>query len=484
MSGALGRVKRALLKIPTRQHSCGIMITGITLQAHPTREQKVVLSQWIGCSRFVWNAKCEQDRYLCSFAGRYMPIGTYPSLNAQYSHFKNRELSPWLYECPSQILRNAASSWYFSYKNFLKGQCGKPKKKRKGEAGSVLLTRELFRFEKCEDGVSRLFIGTKKNNIGYLSIKNHAAYGEASSIRIKKVRGHYLVSFCYEDGLSESDLPTQKEHLEHLKQLGREKLEIATIGIDRGVAIPVQAGNESYDFTQEQKRKKQTRARYIRRCQRRLSKQSKGSKRRNRTKRRISKSHGKIANIRKDFCHKTSRAIVDAQDTKIIVLEDLKTSQMTRAPRPKKDEKNGQWLKNNAKNKAGLNRSILDKGWHQLEIFLAYKSFRAGKALFKVPAHYTSQECGHCGYTHPDNRKSQERFLCDCCGHSDNADRNAAEVIKKRAIELILDSGTELSDRGVLLDKGRGAAYKTGRAKLGSARSKEASKKKGMALVA
>ncbi|NBW56434.1 hypothetical protein EBR43_01345, partial [bacterium] len=37
------------------------------------------------------------------------------------------------------------------------------------------------------------------------------------------------------------------------------------------------------------------------------------------------------------------------------------------------------------------------------------------------------------------------------CGHLDNADRNAAIVIKKRAINLMLHSGTELTSKGVLV---------------------------------
>ena len=94
---------------------------------------------------------------------------------------------------------------------------------------------------------------------------------------------------------------------------------------------------------------------------------------------------------------------------------------------------------------------------------MAYKSQNAGKAFFKVDAKHTSQECAACEHTHPDNRKSQEQFVCGNCGNSDNADRNAALVIKKRAIRLILNSGTELSKRGVLTsskDKGRGATRK------------------------
>lgn len=169
-------------------------------------------------------------------------------------------------------------------------------------------------------------------------------------------------------------------------------------------------------------------------------------------------------------------ALVGDLQTKVIVFEDLKTKKLTKAQASKKQR--------TRQSKANLNRSILDKGWHQLEIYVAYKAQEADKACFKVPAHYTSQECADCGHTHPNNRKNQECFVCVCCGHSDNADRNAAKVIKQRAIKRILDSGTELSKRAVLLDTGRGAAHKTPRAIANGARSHEASKKKKLALLA
>ena len=151
---------------------------------------------------------------------------------------------------------------------------------------------------------------------------------------------------------------------------------------------------------------------------------------------------------------------------------------MTAKPKAKQDPKNQKWLKNNRSSKAGLNKAILDKGWHQLEVFLKYKSNRAGKAFYKVSAHHTSQECADCSHTHPNNRKTQRLFLCESCGHTDNADHNAAEVIKKRAIKLIMDSGTELSSQGVLLDKGRGAVGKTRKANANLASGKETSKNK------
>jgi len=460
------------------------VLTGIVFKASPTLKQKKILSEWMGCSRFLWNAKCEEEFYLRSFAKRYLPTGTYPEIDQKFSKYKSRELSPWLFQVPSQILRNSSYGWYQTYRNFLKGICGRPKRKRKSDTDSVHLTRELFRFEKGEDGVVRLFIGTKSNNIGFLSVKFHRKFKDPNSMRIKKKNGKYTVCFCYEDAPSQEELFDQKEHLKYLNGMSKEELERITVGIDRGVKRPIQAGSETFDLSEEQKRQKKAKEKYIKRCQRRLAKQQKGSKRRGNKKIKISKAYEKISNIRKDFCHKASRTIVDHRETKVIILEDLKTKQMTQRPLPKKDGKTGKWLKNQRKAKAGLNRSILDKNWHQFELFIRYKSHRAGKALFKVPAHHTSQECADCGHTHPDNRKTQQEFICGQCGHSGNADRNAAEVIKKRAINLILDSGTELSDRDVLLDSGRGAAHKTRAAIASRARGIETSKKKASAATA
>lgn len=458
------------------------MFTGIVLPAYPKGFQKIRINQWIGCARFLWNAKCEEEQYLTQFAKRYLPIGTYAPVDQTFSQYKNEELSPWLFNCPSQILRNTATNWYATYRKFLKGECGKPKRKAKSNEESVHLTRELFQFEKGEDGNLCLFIGSKTNNIGYLSIKNYKSYKEPNSIWLKRKNGRYFIAFCYEDNAKE--MQTLSEHLEYLKGLDKAELEKITMGIDRGVKRPVQAGDEFFDFSIEQKKKKKAKERYIKRCQQAIARGKKGSKRRLQKKLKMGRAYEKISNIRKDFCHKTSRSIVEKQEVKVIVLEDLRTKQMTKKPKAKKDESTRKWLPNRRKAKAGLNRSILDKGWHLFEKFIQYKAYKAGKAVFKVLAYHTSQECSDCGYTHPDNRKKQDLFVCGSCGHTENADKNAQDVIKKRAINKILDSGTELSSKGVLLDKGRGAANKTQGAKANCARGKEASKKMVLAASA
>jgi putative transposase len=456
------------------------MLTGLKIRAYPSEEQKKTLSQWMGCARFVWNAKCDEDKYLTIFALKYLPPGNYAPVDQTYSQYKNKELSSWLSDCPSQILRNSVTNWFKTYQNFLQGECGKPKRKKKLDKGSIHVTKELFRFEIGEDGEKKLFIGSTRNNIGFLTIKPHRMFEEPKSLYIRKKRGVYYVSFCYDDGEDESNLLNQQGHLDHLKTMSKEFLEAYTVGIDRGVVRPVQAGQDVFDLTKEQKRNKAKHEKYIKRHQKRLARHDKkGSKRRDKTKRKISKYYEKIANIRNDFCHKTSHAIVSNDKIKIMILEDLKIKNMTKRPKPKKTQE-GRWERNGARAKAGLNKSIHDQSWYQIEVYLIYKCYRAGKAIFKVSPYQSSQQCAVCDHTDPQNRKSQEIFLCVGCGHTDNADHNAAEVLKKRAIALILHSGTELSKRGVLLrfDIGQGAIDKTICAKAQIARGDEMSKKK------
>jgi putative transposase len=451
------------------------MLLGIRLKANPTAKQKEILSQWMGCARFIWNAKCEEHKYYTAFAKKYFPIGTYAPIDQKTSQFKSKELSPWLYDCPSQILRNSAFNWFQTYKKFMQGICGKPRRKPKSDKGSVHLTKELFKFEICSDGVTRLFIGTKTKNIGYLSFKTHKKYKKPNSIYIKKQAGCYYISFCYES--STQAFVTEKEHLEYLKKSSKAWLNKYTIGIDRGVAIPVHAGENQYDFTWNQKKNKKIYENHLRKLQKKLTSQTKGSKRRNITKISIARKHKKIFNIRQDFCHQTSRKIINSC-AKVIIFEALKTANMTKRPKPKQDNQ-GKYISNKASQKSGLNKAILDIGWHYIERYTNYKAKQAGKAVFKISAHYTSQECANCSHTHPNNRKTQSLFNCDSCGHIDNADKNASLVIKNRAIKMILDSGTELVGKGIpVLTSGRGAKHKTSTDNTLLALGRETSKKK------
>ena len=68
-----------------------------------------------------------------------------------------------------------------------------------------------------------------------------------------------------------------------------------------------------------------------------------------------------------------------------------------------------------------------------------------------TPASYTSQTCNVCGYIDKLNRPNQHTFKCKNCGHTDNADFNAAKNIRDRIVNPTL--------RTLLHDKQKGKQY-------------------------
>lgn len=76
----------------------------------------------------------------------------------------------------------------------------------------------------------------------------------------------------------------------------------------------------------------------------------------------------------------------------------------------------------NVRAKAGLNKSILDQGWHEFRRQLEYKLQWSGGMLIAVPAHNTSRTCPCCGHMSAQNRQTQARFACVECGYEENAD--------------------------------------------------------------
>jgi len=78
-------------------------------------------------------------------------------------------------------------------------------------------------------------------------------------------------------------------------------------------------------------------------------------------------------------------------------------------------------------------RSLHSWSFAQLQSFILYKAERAGVPVRFVDPRNTSRTCGECGCVDKRNRKGQAVFRCVACGHTDNADSNAAREISRRA---------------------------------------------------
>jgi putative transposase len=89
---------------------------------------------------------------------------------------------------------------------------------------------------------------------------------------------------------------------------------------------------------------------------------------------------------------------------------------------------------NNARQKSGLNRAVLDNAPYERVRQLRYKARRFGSELRLVPPAFTSRDCPACGARDKDSRPGCGRaFACTSCGHADHADHNAAVNIENRA---------------------------------------------------
>lgn len=150
--------------------------------------------------------------------------------------------------------------------------------------------------------------------------------------------------------------------------------------------------------------------------QRKLARAKRSSNRRGKVKLAIARLRAREVDRRKDWVEKTTTDLAGRFDR--IAVEDLKIVNMTRSAKGTVEQPG-----RNVRQKAGLNRAILDAGWGRLVTRLEHKA--AGRVVRVDPA-FTSLTCNTCGHRAPENRESQAVFRCVACGHVANADVNAA----------------------------------------------------------
>lgn len=420
--------------------------SGIRFKAYPTPIQAGVLARWIGCQRFVYNGKVEEDQLFA--AQRRMDMRDYPfnplptPLDNTYSHFKDEELTPWLSEVPSQVLRQAVCRWRDAKQRQLANLARAPRKRNRANFTSVRLDSDMFEFkEMVRDGTSESTYalhlgGDGKYAIGVLQFKAHREYGLPKMLTLSRKGDQWFVSFSYEYD-SPVILRSPEELAYEVALLSDDALQAAVVGLDRNVkdnAFYSSTGQSFMldDVVLERIAQKKLRTQ---RYQRQFSRCQKGSKNQAKARARLAKSRIYEADAMLDFAHKTSHAIVNDETVKVIALEKLNLSGMVRAPKAKQDGR-GRYLKNGATAKAALNTLLLGRALGRTADQLKYKGARANKLVVFVPAQYSSQECSHCGHTHPDNRHEQ-RFVCQRCRFTVHADFNASCNVKKRAIALV-----------------------------------------------
>jgi putative transposase len=254
------------------------------------------------------------------------------------------------------------------------------------------------------------------SKIGTVKVKMHRAIqGKIKTLTVKREGEHWYCIFTCE--VEVVPLPVSYED----------------VGIDLGVIHFAALSNGEFidhphHFRMAEKQ--------LAKAQQALSRKKKGSHRRAKAAKFLTKQHHKVRNQRKDFHHKASRKLVDRYQ--VIVLEELQTKKLTATPKPKQDEQ-GIYLPNGAAAKAGLNKSILDAGWSTFTQMVVVKAASAGRTVVLVNPAQTSQLCPNCGTI---RKKTLDERWHECsCGCELDRDRASAKVILDRG-HMALSGGT------------------------------------------
>lgn len=350
---------------------------------YPTDQQRQSLAQLFGCVRVVWNdalALCKQSEKLPSNGDLQKLVIT------QAKKTSERE---WLSTVSVTPLQQSVIDLGTAYKNFFQSCSGKrkglpigtPRFKKKQGRQSARFTLNSFSIT----GESVYF--AKIGNV--IPVWSRELPSAPSSVTvIKDAANRYFLSFVVE---------TEQVSVESIRD---------SIGIDLGIkTFAVLSNGEKVKAPSYSKQDRK-----IRKLQRKLARQQKGSKRREVTRLRIAKRHNEIADKRKDFLHKTSTKV--ARENQSIVLEDLNVAGMV-------------------KNRK-LARAISLQGWREFRVLCESKSLKYGRD-FQVISHWepTSQICSWCNFRWGKLDLSVRSVSCINCGAEHDRDENAAKNIEK-----------------------------------------------------
>lgn len=355
----------------------------------PNVEQKQKIAQTAGCVRLVWNRSLAEIRSSLDAKAGYKG---YVALANEMKTWKSHENTSFLKLVHSQPLQQTLKDLDLATRAGFKKEKGFPKFKKKSSGN------DSFRYPQGVKVENRKIWLPK---IGWVKFrKSQTIEGKIKNATVSKRAGCWYVAVQVE-----IELPTpvhpNKDH---------------EVGIDLGIArfASLTDGNILTPLNSYRKNEKR-----LAKAQRELSRKKKGSNNRDKAKWKVQRLHKRIADSRLDYLHKSTTWI--AKNHGKVILEDLQVSGMSRSAKGTKENPG-----RNVKAKSGLNKSILDQGWFEFKRQLGYKLEWLGGELVLVSPRYTSQKCFACGHVSKENRKTQSCFSCEECGHTDNADANAA----------------------------------------------------------
>ena len=367
-----------------------------------------------GACRFVWNHFREKN--LSSYQkfrdGKgNRPSASYFSLGVEFT--KLRHETAWLRELPANPVKYTLKHFADALKQAMQGNKGFPKPRSRKRTAPSFILPDTNNFEiKNREGKYALL---RVSRVGWVKLVrgggNPWENGTPKQVVLRHDGQRWRAFVFYEVEVEE-------------KADGSEVL-----GIDMNIHQLADSDGHFY-FLPDMSKKEARRKWY----QRKMARQVKGSNRRKDTKKKLRKVSGKIANIRKNWIHQTTRELAGRCGT--LAVGDLKVRNMTASAKGTVENPG-----KNVRQKARLNSGILDTAFGKIRRNLEYKCGR----LIEVHPAYTSQTCSECGHAHKENRKTQSRFQCVCCGFVSNADTNAAVNIRRLGMAQLHGEGVGIS---------------------------------------
>ncbi len=202
----------------------------------------------------------------------------------------------------------------------------------------------------------------------------------------------------------------------------REQLELTNkaIGLDVGLEYFYTDSDGNHEDNPRFYRKAEKRRAKL---NQRFSRTKKGSRNRERARKRLARLDLKISRQRQEHAKRLARCVIQSND--LIVYEDLQ-------------------VKNLVKNHK-IAKSIQDAGWYQFRTWLEYFAQKFGKTTIAVAPHYTSQDCSKCGIK---VKKSLSTRTHKCsCGCELQRDHNAAINILNKGLGTVGHTGTRLINK-------------------------------------
>lgn len=362
-------------------------VRGYKYRAYPNSSQRQFFQKCFGCCRFVFNHYLRYRKN--AWEARHESV-SYPDTSKDLTHVLKKE-NPWLREADSIALQQSLRHLDTAYSNFLQKRGGYPKFKSKRGAqsyrtmnvsGSIRISKRAIRVPKA----------------GWVKIRNSRDFdGRIISATISlAASGKYYITFQVE------------EDYEILPNEG------GVIGLDAGLKVLY---TDCYARSVENPKTLAKHEKRLRRLQRSLSRKQKGSKNREKARKRLAIEHEKVANIRNDFQHKVTYRL--ANENQVVCVEDLNVKGM---------------MKNHR-----LARSIGDVSWSEFYRKLEYKLEDRGGVLVKVPRTFpSSQLCFNCGSrNHAVKDLSIRTWRCPVCGEVLGRDTNAAINILEKGMGML-----------------------------------------------